>query len=105
MRTVSLKKISEFSKEDDILHIVDNNLYTPIIQRPIDEGADIVIHSDTKYLAGDNDVLAGLVITKSEALSEEINFLNNSIGAVLAPYDSWSLIRGLKTLDIRMRTQ
>lgn len=103
MRTVSLKKISEFSKKNDILHIVDNTLYTPIIQRPIDEGADIVIHSATKYLAGHNDVLAGLVITKNEALSEEIHFLHNSIGAVLAPYDSWSLIRGLKTLALRMR--
>lgn len=103
LRTVDLTKISEFSRKHDILHIVDNTLLTPILQRPIEEGADIVIHSATKYLAGHNDVLAGLVIVKGDKLAEEIGFLHNSIGAVLAPYDCWSLIRGLKTLALRMR--
>lgn len=103
LRTVDLNEISEFSRKHDILHIVDSTLVTPIIQRPIEQGADIVIHSATKYLAGHNDVLAGLVIAKGEKLCDELGFLHNSIGAVLAPYDSWSLIRGLKTLALRMR--
>lgn len=103
MQTVDLKKISEIADEHGVLHIVDNTLFTPYIQRPLEFGADIVIHSATKYLAGHNDVLAGLVIVNDEELGEELGFLHNSIGAVLAPYDSWSLIRGMKTLALRMR--
>lgn len=103
LQTVDLKKISQFAKRKGIIHIVDNTLFTPYIQRPIEEGADIVVHSATKYLAGHNDVLAGLVIAKGEELCERLAFLHNSIGAVLSPYDSWSLIRGMKTLALRMR--
>lgn len=103
LHTVDLKKISEFTKRHGILHIVDNTLFTPYIQRPLEDGADIVIHSATKYLAGHNDVLAGLVIAKGEELCEQLSFMHNSIGAVLAPYDCWSLIRGMKTLALRMR--
>ena len=80
MQTVDLRKISTFTKRHEIFHIVDNTLYTPYIQRPLEEGADIVVHSATKYLAGHNDVLAGLVISKGEALNEELAFLHNSIG-------------------------
>lgn len=103
MQTVDIQKISAFAKQYHILHVVDNTLYTPFIQRPLEQGADIVIHSATKYLAGHNDLLAGLVISKGEKLSEELGFLHNSIGSVLSPYDCWSLIRGLKTLALRMR--
>lgn len=103
LHTVDLKKISEFTKRHGILHIVDNTLFTPYIQRPLEDGADIVIHSATKYLAGHNDVLAGLVIAKGEELCEQLSFMHNSIGAVLGPYDCWSLIRGMKTLALRMR--
>lgn len=103
MQTVDLRKISAITKRHEILHIVDNTLYTPYIQRPLEEGADIVVHSATKYLAGHNDVLAGLVISKGETLNEELAFLHNSIGAVLSPYDCFSLIRGMKTLALRMR--
>lgn len=103
LHTVDLKKISKFTKRHGILHIVDNTLFTPYIQRPLEDGADIVIHSATKYLAGHNDVLAGLVIAKDEELCEQLSFMHNSIGAVLAPYDCWSLIRGMKTLALRMR--
>lgn len=103
LHTVDLKEISEFTKKHGILHIVDNTLFTPYIQRPLEDGADIVIHSATKYLAGHNDVLAGLVIAKGEDLCDQLSFMHNSIGAVLAPYDSWSLIRGMKTLALRMR--
>lgn len=103
LHTVDLKKISKFTKRHGILHIVDNTLFTPYIQRPLEDGADIVIHSATKYLAGHNDVLAGLVIAKGEELCEQLSFMHNSIGAVLGPYDCWSLIRGMKTLALRMR--
>ncbi|HLS65619.1 MAG TPA: aminotransferase class I/II-fold pyridoxal phosphate-dependent enzyme [Pseudogracilibacillus sp.] len=103
MQTVDLAEISEITKRNNLLHIVDNTLYTPYIQRPIELGADIVIHSATKYLAGHNDVLAGLVVAKGEEINEQLRFLHNSIGAVLAPFDSWLLIRGLKTLALRMR--
>lgn len=103
LQTVDIKKVSEVASRHQLLHIVDNTLATPIIQRPIELGADIVIHSATKYLAGHNDVLAGLVIAKGEKLCEALAFLHNSIGAVLSPYDSWSLIRGMKTLAIRMK--
>src|SRR5699024_4090531 len=91
------------AQEKGILHIVDNTLCSPYIQRPLEKGADIVVHSATKYLAGHNDVLAGLVIAKGEALIKELAFLHNTIGAVLSPYDCWSLIRGIKTLALRMR--
>lgn len=103
MQTVDLDKISEFARKHQILHIVDNTLFTPYIQRPIEHGAHIVVHSATKYLAGHNDVLSGLVIVKGEKLADEIGFLHNSIGAVLSPYDCWSLIRGMKTLGLRMK--
>lgn len=81
---------------------MDNTLLTPFFQRPIELGADIVIHSATKYLGGHNDVLAGLIVTKGKELSEQMAFLHNSIGAVLNPQDSWLLMRGMKTLAIRM---
>lgn len=103
MQTVDLEKISEFTKKYDLLHIVDNTLYSPYIQKPLELGADIVIHSATKYLAGHNDLLAGLVISKGTEITEEIAFLQNSAGAVLSPFDCWSLIRGMKTLGLRMR--
>ncbi|TQS74617.1 aminotransferase class I/II-fold pyridoxal phosphate-dependent enzyme [Ornithinibacillus gellani] len=102
MQTANLQKVSAIARNHHILHIVDNTLYSPYIQRPIDEGADIVVHSATKYLAGHNDVLAGLVIVKGKQLTEELAFLHNSIGSVLSPYDCWNLIRGLKTLALRM---
>jgi len=103
MQTVDLQKVSKFTGRHNLLYIVDNTLFTPYIQRPIEEGADIVIHSATKYLAGHNDVLAGLVVAKGERINQELKFLHNSIGAVLSPYDCWSLIRGMKTLALRMR--
>lgn len=103
MMVTDIAKVSEWAKRKGYLVIVDNTLLTPYFQRPIELGADIVIHSATKYLGGHNDVLAGLIITKGEALSKEIAFLHNSIGAVLGPQDSWLLMRGMKTLALRMQ--
>lgn len=103
MRETDLQILSEFARENGLLMIVDNTFYTPIIQRPIEMGADIVIHSATKYLGGHNDVLAGLVISGNEEISTKLSENHNTCGAVLGPFDSWLLIRGMKTLALRMR--
>ncbi|WP_040950350.1 aminotransferase class I/II-fold pyridoxal phosphate-dependent enzyme [Gorillibacterium massiliense] len=102
MMITDLASISAWAKTHGLTVIVDNTLLTPYFQRPLELGADIVIHSASKYLAGHNDVLAGLVVTKGKELSEQITFLQNSIGAVLGPQDCWLLMRGMKTLAIRM---
>lgn len=102
MMVTDLERVSAWAKKKGLITIVDNTLLTPFFQRPLELGCDIVVHSATKYLAGHNDVLAGLVVTKGEELTEKIAFLQNSIGAVLAPQDSWLLMRGLKTLALRM---
>ncbi|MCY9588801.1 cystathionine gamma-synthase [Paenibacillus chitinolyticus] len=102
MMVTDLKLVCGWAKNKQILSIVDNTLLTPYLQRPIELGADIVIHSASKYLGGHNDVLAGLIVTKGQELSEQMAFLHNSIGAVLGPQDSWLLMRGMKTLALRM---
>lgn len=102
MMITDLEAVSSWAKRHQMLTIVDNTLLTPLFQRPIELGADIVVHSATKYLGGHNDVLAGLIVTKGDKLSKEIGFLHNSIGAVLSPSDSYQLMRGMKTLALRM---
>ena len=102
MKITDISRTSEIAKQHEVLLIVDNTLYTPYIQRPLEDGADIVIHSATKYLAGHNDVLAGVVVSKGKEINEELAFLHNSIGAVLSPLDCWNLMRGIKTLALRM---
>ncbi|EFM10014.1 Cys/Met metabolism pyridoxal-phosphate-dependent protein [Paenibacillus curdlanolyticus YK9] len=102
MMITDIERVSAWAKSKGLLTIVDNTLLTPFFQRPIELGADIVVHSATKYLGGHNDVLAGLIVTKGKELSEEMAFLHNSIGAVLGPQDSWLLMRGMKTLALRM---
>lgn len=102
MKITDLERCSSLAKSRGWLTIVDNTFMTPYLQRPLDYGADIVVHSATKYLGGHNDVLAGLVVTRTEALGERIAFIQNTIGAVLAPHDAWLLMRGMKTLAIRM---
>ncbi|MCQ6558670.1 PLP-dependent transferase [Paenibacillus mendelii] len=102
MMITDIERVSAWAKSKGLLTIVDNTLLTPYLQRPIELGADIVVHSATKYLGGHNDVLAGLIVTKGKELSDKMAFLHNSIGAVLGPQDSWLLMRGLKTLALRM---
>ena len=97
-----IKKISQLAKDKGLLTIVDNTFSTPYWQNPLTLGADIVLHSATKYLGGHSDVLAGLVVTNSKELAEELAYLQNAIGAVLGAQDSWLLIRGIRTLGIRM---
>lgn len=102
MMITDIEAVCTWARHHGLLSIVDNTLLTPFFQRPIELGADIVVHSATKYLGGHNDVLAGLIVSKGVELSAEIAILHNSIGAVLGPTDSYQLMRGLKTLALRM---
>lgn len=102
MMITDIAKVCTWAKQHGLITIVDNTLLTPFFQRPIELGADIIIHSATKYLGGHNDVLAGLIVTKGKELSEQIAFLHNTMGAVLGPQDSWLMMRGMKTLALRM---
>ncbi|WP_163529346.1 bifunctional cystathionine gamma-lyase/homocysteine desulfhydrase [Halobacillus ihumii] len=102
LKITDLKKVSELSKEKDLTFIVDNTFSTPYWQNPIDFGADIVLHSATKYLGGHSDVVAGLVVVNSQKLAEDVHFVLNSSGGILGPQDSWLLMRGIKTLGVRM---
>ncbi|PWW31793.1 cystathionine gamma-synthase [Cytobacillus oceanisediminis] len=102
MEQTDIKKTAEIAKRHNILLIVDNTFYTPLLQQPLKLGADIVIHSATKYLGGHNDVLAGLIVAKGKELCELLAMNHNAAGAVLSPFDSWLLIRGMKTLSLRM---
>lgn len=103
MQEIDLKAYATLAKEHNLLLIVDNTFYTPYFQRPIELGADIVVHSATKYIGGHNDVLAGLVVAKGTELCEKLGFNHNGIGLVLSPMDSWLIIRGLKTLHLRLK--
>lgn len=103
MQETNIEEVAKLAETYGLLFIVDNTFYTPIIQKPIGAGADIVIHSATKYLGGHNDVLAGLVVAKGAKLCEQIGENQNAIGGVLSPFDSWLLIRGMKTLALRMK--
>lgn len=102
LKISDLATLAKLAQEHHLLTIVDNTFATPYAQQPLHLGADIVLHSATKYLGGHSDVVAGLVTTNSEKLAEEIGFLQNAIGGVLGPQDSWLLQRGMKTLAIRM---
>lgn len=97
-----LAAVSALAKRHGILSIVDNTFMTPYLQRPIELGADIVIHSATKYLGGHSDLIAGLVVVDDSQLAERLAFLQNATGGVLQPFDSFLLIRGIKTLSVRM---
>lgn len=106
MKISNIREISEFARSRDWLTIVDNTFLTPYYQRPLELGADIVLHSGTKFLGGHNDLLAGLFVTKEKGeLAEKLRVIQKTIGAVLAPFDSWLLLRGMKTLGLRMDKQ
>ncbi|MGG5252755.1 methionine biosynthesis PLP-dependent protein [Neobacillus sp. SM06] len=103
MQQTDIAAVAKIAKEHGILLIVDNTFYTPLLQQPIKLGADIVIHSATKYLGGHNDVLAGLIVAKGKELCESLALYHNGAGGVLSPFDSWLLMRGMKTLALRMK--
>ena len=105
MQEVSIERISKIAKSKGALLIVDNTLLTPLRQKPLTLGADIVIHSGTKYLTGHNDILAGVVVTNDEKIGERLAWLSNTTGAVLSAFDSWLFIRSLKTLPLRFNQQ
>lgn len=102
LKITDLRAVAGIAREKGILTIVDNTFMTPYLQRPIELGFDIVIHSATKYLGGHSDILAGLVVVKDEQLADRIKFVQNCFGAVLGPQDSWLVMRGIKTLKARM---
>ncbi len=97
-----IKAVSTLAKKHGILTIVDNTFMTPYLQQPIKLGADIVVHSATKYLGGHSDLIAGLAVVNDDELAEQLAFIQNSTGGVLGPFDSFLLIRGIKTLGVRM---
>lgn len=105
MKVSDIKAIAEIAQENKLLLIVDNTFLTPYFQKPLDLGADIVVHSGTKYLAGHNDTLAGFLVVKENIVAEKLRFIYKTIGACLAPFDSWLVIRGLKTLALRLAAQ
>lgn len=102
LKVTDIQAVSEVAKAHDLVTIVDNTFATPHHQRPLTLGADIVLHSASKYLGGHSDVVAGLVTTNDEAIAEELAFLQNAIGGILGPFDSWIVQRGIKTLGVRM---
>src|SRR5699024_8528987 len=102
MQEIDIEQYAKLAHSYQLLLVVDNTFLTPYLQQPLDLGADIVIHSATKYIGGHNDVLAGLVVTKGKELSEQLRYNHNATGASLSASDSWLLIRGLKTLALRM---
>ena len=102
MQQSDIAAVSKIAKRHGIILIVDNTFYTPLLQQPILLGADIVIHSATKYLGGHNDVLAGLIVAKGKEICEALAFHHNGAGGVLSPFDSWLVMRGMKTLSLRM---
>lgn len=102
LSVTDIQAVAELTNRHGILLIVDNTFMTPYLQRPLELGADIVVHSATKYLGGHSDVVAGLAVVRDEGLAERIGFIQNSTGGVAGPFDSFLLIRGIKTLGVRM---
>lgn len=102
MNVIDIEKISAIAKRHGLLLIVDNTFLSPYFQNPIKLGADIVVHSGTKYLGGHNDTLAGFVVAASQELAGKVKYIIKTTGAGLAPLDSWLILRGLKTLALRM---
>ena len=102
LTVTDIEAVSKIAHKHDKLVIVDNTFLTPYLQRPLTLGADIVIHSGTKYLGGHSDTISGLVAVKDKAIADRLYYLQNAIGGVLAPWDSFLMIRGIKTLGVRM---
>jgi cystathionine gamma-lyase len=105
MKIIDLKSVVKFSHQHKLLTAIDNTFVTPYWQNPLDLGIDIVIHSATKYLGGHSDVIAGCVMVNDDTLGKRIGFLQNAVGAILSPLDSYSVLKGIKTLGLRLEKQ
>jgi len=105
LKITDLAAVIKIAQAHNLLVIVDNTFMSPYLQRPLELGADIVIHSATKFIGGHSDVVGGLVVARDEALAQRIYAIQNGFGAILGPQDSWLLLRGLKTLKVRMDVQ
>lgn len=105
MNIADLRGCAQIAKEHDLLLIVDNTFLSPYLQNPIELGADIVLHSGTKFLSGHNDTLSGFLSSASRELAERVRLIAKTTGAILSPFDSWLMLRGIKTLSIRVERQ
>ncbi|WP_265822315.1 trans-sulfuration enzyme family protein [Geovibrio ferrireducens] len=105
LKVADIKALGRLANDRGITFVVDNTFLSPCALRPLDLGADIVLHSATKYLGGHNDVVAGVLVTKTQELGDRLFFFQNSVGSVLAPNDAWLVLRGLKTLHLRIEKQ
>jgi cystathionine beta-lyase len=103
LKITDIQAIGRIAQANRCLFCVDNTFASPALQKPLSLGADIVIHSATKYLGGHSDLIAGLVVTRDPAIGEKIKFIQNASGAILGPFDSWLLIRGIETLPLRVK--
>src|SRR5208283_4838942 len=102
LKLIDLEGVAQFAAENQLLSVCDNTFASPMLQRPLELGFDIVLHSATKYLSGHSDIVAGVVAVCDESLADRIRFLQNAVGTVLDPYPSFLALRGLKTLALRM---
>lgn len=102
MNVIDIRKMAEITKKYNILLIVDNTFLSPYFQNPLELGTDIVVHSGTKFLGGHNDTLSGFLVTSSKEISEKLRFIIKTVGSGLSPFDSWLVLRGIKTLPLRM---
>ncbi|MEL4456888.1 cystathionine gamma-synthase [Lutimonas vermicola] len=103
LNIIDIKRCAELAKNNEVLLVVDNTFATPYLQRPLDLGADIVMHSATKYLGGHSDVIMGALIVKEKTIADQLYFIQNASGAVCGPMDSFLVLRGIKTLHVRMQ--
>ena len=103
LKLVDLNKVTAFAKKHGLILVVDNTFCSPMLQRPLEHGADLVLHSATKYLNGHSDMVGGIVVAGSPELAERMGFLQNSVGAVAGPFDAFLALRGVKTLHLRMK--
>jgi len=103
LNIIDIKKVTKIKDNNNLLLVVDNTFATPYLQKPLDLGADIVMHSATKYLGGHSDLIAGALVVKDESLAKELYFIQNSTGAICGPMDSFLVLRGIKTLHLRMQ--
>lgn len=103
LKLVDLAKVAAFARNHGLIMVVDNTFCSPMLQRPLEHGADLVLHSATKYLNGHSDMVGGIVVAGTEELAERMGFLQNSVGAIAGPFDAFLAMRGLKTLHLRMK--